>query len=172
MRRSSSGVKGGKFFPALCNIIGSLILAGVILTFMPAAVPKIMGYEVYNVISGSMEPQIPVGSVIYVKYQSPETINENDIIAFWSMDSVISHRVLTNDRDSHCFVTKGDANATKDMNTVNYNSVIGVVKSHFPYIGGMLEMYTDTRGKLYAIVFAAFGASMNMLAGFIRRSQE
>ena len=56
--------KGGMLIPALCNIVGTFILLSVIITCLPAAVPRLLGYEVYNVVSGSMQPEIPVGSLI------------------------------------------------------------------------------------------------------------
>ena len=46
--------------PALCNIVGTFILLSVIITCLPATVPRLLGYEVYNVVSGSMQPEIPV----------------------------------------------------------------------------------------------------------------
>lgn len=77
-----SGRKGGKFFPALCSVLGTLILVSVIAVCIPITVPKLMGYEIYDIVSGSMEPEIPVGSVIYVKAAAPEDIQEGDVIAF------------------------------------------------------------------------------------------
>ena len=43
--------KGGMFIPALCNVIGTLILIAVIATSIPLAVPALLGYETYNVTS-------------------------------------------------------------------------------------------------------------------------
>lgn len=77
-----SGHKGGKFLPALCSVSGTLILVSVIAVCVPITVPKLMGYEIYDIVSGSMEPEIPVGSVIYVKAAAPEDIQEGDVIAF------------------------------------------------------------------------------------------
>lgn len=77
-----SGHKGGKFLPALCSVSGTLILISVIAVCIPITAPKLMGYEIYDVVSGSMEPEIPVGSVIYVKGAAPEDIQEGDVIAF------------------------------------------------------------------------------------------
>jgi signal peptidase I len=164
--------EGGKFFPALCNIIGTFILALVIISFIPVAVPEMMGYEIYNVISGSMEPVIPVGSVIYVKYESPVNVVEGDVIAFYSLNSVIAHRVVSNNSGENTFTTKGDANKSSDMNAVDYSSFIGVVKYHFPYAGALMELYTSSRGKLYAICFAAAGAAFNILASLVRNGKK
>ena len=46
--------------------------------------PGIFGYHMYHVLSGSMEPEMPVGSLIYVHEEKPEDIEEQDIIAFYS----------------------------------------------------------------------------------------
>lgn len=78
-----SGHKGGKVLPALCSVFGTLILVSVIAVCIPITVPKLMGYEIYNVVSGSMEPEIPIGSAIYVKAAAPEDVQEGDVIAFW-----------------------------------------------------------------------------------------
>ena len=102
--------KGGKFVPALCNLIGTLILISVIATCLPVTVPRFMGYGIYHVVSGSMAPEIPVGSAIYVKAAEPETIAEEDIIAFESGEVVITHRVVQNKTVEGTFTTKGDAN--------------------------------------------------------------
>ena len=72
--------KGGMFIPALCNVIGTLLIIAVIATSVPLAVPSLLGYEIYNVTSGSMEPELPVGSVIYVEHVKPESVQPGDII--------------------------------------------------------------------------------------------
>ena len=59
------------YFPALCSVIGTLMLLVVIAAALPLTVPNFMGYEIYNVVSGSMEPTVPVGSIIYVKEIDP-----------------------------------------------------------------------------------------------------
>ena len=48
--------KGGKFLPALCNVVGTLLLVAVIALCVPLTVPMIMGYQVFDIVSGSMEP--------------------------------------------------------------------------------------------------------------------
>lgn len=165
-------MSGGKVIPALCNIAGTLILAAVILSCLPLTIPRLMGYEIYNVVSGSMEPEIPVGSVVYVGKTAPENIAENDVIAFVSGLSVITHRVVVNNLVEGEFVTKGDANAGEDFNTVPYAHLVGRVEYHFPVLGHLMALYTGTVGKLYAVCFAACGAMLNMLAGRMRDRQR
>ena len=98
--------KGGMFLPALCNIIGTLILVAVIATSVPLAIPRFLGYETYNVTSGSMEPALPVGSVIYVQYVEPATVQPGEIIAYNVDGTVITHRVVENWFVEGEFVTK------------------------------------------------------------------
>ena len=160
--------KGGKLIPALCNIAGTLILLSVIGTCLPVTIPQLMGYEVYNVVSGSMEPEIPIGSAIYVEPMEPEAVEEGDVIAFQSGDSVIAHRVVQNQKVEGFFKTKGDANAGEDMNDVDYAALIGRVAAHYPLLGQMLVLYTSNIGKAYAVCFAACGAMLNILAGRLR----
>ena len=160
--------KGGRLIPALCNILGTLILLSVILSCLPPAMARIRGDQIYNVVSGSMEPGIPVGSAIYVQAVEPEAVEEGDVIAFCSGTSVIAHRVVRNQTVEGEFTTKGDANEQEDMNPVRYGELIGRVSCHYPVLGLLLEAYTSTLGKVYLICFAACGAMLNMLAGRLR----
>ncbi len=160
--------KGGGLLPALCNLLGIGILLCIILSCLPLTLPRYLGYEVYNVVSGSMEPEIPVGSILYVKAEAPEDIAEGDVIAFYGSSGVIAHRVVRNHLVEGEFTTKGDANAGEDLNTVSYASLIGRVVRHYPLLGRMLFLYNSGMGKLYIICLAACGVMLNLLAGILR----
>lgn len=164
--------KGGKLVPALCNIIGTLILLSVIAVCLPVTVPRFLGYQIYNVVSGSMEPEIPVGSAIYVKAAPPEEIQEGEIIAFQSGDSIVTHRVVKNQQVEGKFTTKGDANAQEDLNAVDYAALIGRVTRHFPMLGEFMVILTSNVGKVYVICFAACGVMFNLLAGRLRERRR
>ena len=167
-----STAKGGTLGPALCSIAGTLILLSVIASCLPVTVPRLMGYEIYNVVSGSMEPEIPVGSAIYVEAVPPEEVQEGDGIAFWSNDSVIAHRVLRNKLVEGTFTTKGDANAEEDMNDIEYAALIGRVAAHYPMLGQMMVLYTSSVGKVYVVCFAACGCMFHILAGRLRERRK
>ena len=166
------GKKGGKLVPALCNITGTLILLSVIIFCLPVTAARIRGHEVYNVVSGSMEPAILVGSVLFVEPVKPESVEEGDVIAFRSEGSVISHRVVRNRVVEGEFVTRGDANREEDMNPVKYQDLVGKVKCHYPMMGHLLFLYTSGVGKVYMVCFAACGAMLNMLAGRLRENRR
>ena len=122
----------------ICSVIGTILLIIVVAACIPLTVPKAMGYQLYTVVSGSMEPAIPVGSLVYIKYVEPKEIVEGDVIAFYGSDadgSIITHRVVSNSSAMGEFITKGDANATKDMNPAPYDNFIGKVAYSIPKVG-------------------------------------
>ena len=164
--------KGGKFFPALCNIIGTLILLAVIITSFPIALPRFFGYNIYNVETGSMEPALPVGSVIYVETVEPDLVQPGDIIAYNVDGTIVTHRVVENRFVKGEYVTKEDANAQEDFTNVQYSDLIGRVKYHIPMIGRFMMLYASTVGKIYLLGLAACGVMFNMLAGRIRSRQD
>ena len=167
-RGRHSGKKGQGVIPILCNILGILILACAIAICLPAAAPRVLGYEVYCVVSGSMEPEIPVGSAVFVKGTAPEEIKEGDVVAFLGGDSVIIHRVVANHKVEGEFTTKGDANEGEDMNRVPYSALKGRVERHVPILGDILTVAASASGKAYLLCFAACGAMLNLLAGRLR----
>ncbi len=164
-----SGKRSRKFFPALCRFIGTLILIVIIAAFLPLTLPRLAGCEAYEVVSGSMEPELPVGSIIYVKAAQPEEIETGDIIAFQKNGSVITHRVVENRPAEREFITKGDANRTEDMTPTAYGSLIGKEIFHLPFAGVLMTMLSGTTGKIYAVLFAVCGVMLRMLGGILER---
>ena len=164
MKRSEQRRKG-RAASVFCRIAGILVLAAVITALLPLTVPRLMGYEIYNVVSGSMEPEIPVDSVIYVKYKDPVTIEDGEIVAFMSGGSVVMHRVVSNHQVESYFTTKGDANEQEDLNNVSYDNVIGTVVKHIPVLGQVMVIYAGFYGKILLFCMALCGALLNVLAG-------
>lgn len=66
------------------NLLGSLIMLAVILLCLALAAPRLAGIKTFVVISGSMEPAIPVGSMVYSKEVDPKTLETGDVIVFYS----------------------------------------------------------------------------------------
>ena len=155
--------KGGVFLPVFCRVLGTVILLGVIVLFLPMTAPRLLGYEVYSVISGSMEPAIPVGSLILVDATAPEDLLEGDVVAFESGESVIAHRVKDNHVVEGQLITRGDANDAADLEPVAYSAVRGKVARHWLYLGGLMELLASPVGKVYAALLIACGVMFHML---------
>lgn len=142
----------------ILNVTGTVVIVLLIIAVLPLTLPKIFGYELYTVLSGSMEPGISVNSVIYVKKCSPETITKGDVITF-NLESnttlVETHRVVDINSEEDFFTTKGDANAAEDVTPVAFDRLIGVVKFHIPYLGFLAQYINSAEGIASCIaVFA------------------
>lgn len=138
----------------ICAGLGTAMLIGLVLFCLPLTVPRLFGYEIYSVVSGSMEPAIPVDSMVYIKKEAPEDMKKDDVIAFYGArdsSAIITHRVVENRIVMGEFITKGDANQTEDMNPVPYDNFIGRVTLSVPKIGGAAQMFTSMEGKLLAV---------------------
>ena len=131
------------------RLLGSFVIICVLLTLIPLSLPRMLGFETYNVVSGSMEPEISVGSMILVKSVDPYTIEEGDIIAFYSNATIVCHRVEKNNTFDGKFVTKGDANDEVDLKDVDYTELIGIVKYHLPLLGAAGAYISTSSGKLF-----------------------
>ena len=157
--------KKGKAAALVCHILGTIILIVVIGALLPITVPKFMGYHIYNIVSGSMEPALPGGSVVYVKEVEPSSVEEGDIIAFMRGEGVVTHRVTENRQIEGYFLTKGDANDEPDLTEVRYAELIGKVVRDIPVLGDLMIILTGMTGKLLLLCLAICGVLLNILGG-------
>ena len=161
--------------PAICSVLGTAILIFVILLCIPFTIPKIMGGQIYTVISGSMEPEIPVGSLVYVERIAPEDVQAEDVIAFYGgrdADAIITHRVVENRIIIGEFITKGDANQTNDMNPVRYENLIGRVEWSVPQIGMIAQLLTGAQGKIAAGNLIGLAVILHSIAAILEKNKE
>ena len=117
------------------HISGSILLIILILICIPFTIPKAFGLSIYEVITDSMTPKYPVGSVIYVEKAQPEDIKVDDVITFsigTDTSQVMTHRVVAIDSENHTFTTKGDANKDVDVSPVAFQRLCLLYTSPSP----------------------------------------
>lgn len=114
---------------------------------------RMMGYRVFTVISGSMEPQYSVGDLLYVKDVNVKTIKVGDPITFLLNEDLVvaTHRVVRIDPENQHFYTKGDANQIEDSEPVHFNNVIGVPKFAIPKLGYVSDFIQNPPGMYITI---------------------
>ncbi len=141
------------------NIIATLLMALVILLTVPLTIPRLFGYQIYGILTESMEPVYPVGSVVYVKPAEPEDIQVGDAITFrlgTGADATATHRVEEIDTEQQQFITKGDANASSDVEPVPFSQLVGKVTGKLPWLGRFSVYLHSWKGIAACIVvFAA-----------------
>lgn len=129
----------------------------VIVVMVPLTVPKLFGYHIYGVLTGSMTPAYPVGSVVYIRTCEPEEVTVGDVITFrmgTDTEHVMTHRVVEVDSDMQSFVTKGDANNAADAEPVSFDRLIGKAVLCIPGLADVADQMDTLTGK--AVLFIAF----------------
>lgn len=143
--------------------IASSVLVGIVVIFAVLLVGvRLFGIQVYSVISGSMEPEYPVGSLIYVKEVDPWEIKEGDVITYvLPNDMPSTHRVVRVDEENQHFYTKGDANEVADAAPVHFKNLIGTPVFTIPLLGYVAYYIQHPPGMYIAL---AIGLILVILA--------
>lgn len=146
-----------KTLKTIWNVTTNILVALVVILALLVVGARVMGLQVYTVLSGSMEPTYHVGLVIYVKTVDPLTITQGQLITFLlDADTVATHRVVEVVPDEEApsvirFRTKGDANEAVDGSLVHYKNVIGTPVFTIPYLGYVVSYIQNPPGTYIAI---------------------
>ena len=141
-----------KIFKVL-NIVSTVLVILVVLLAVLLVGSRVLGYRVFNVISGSMEPTYSVGDLLYVKTVDPDSVKVGDPITFVLNEDLVvaTHRVVEVNRVNRQFTTKGDANETEDAAPVHFNNLIGVPVFAIPLLGYVSAYIQSPPGMYVAI---------------------
>ena len=129
-----------KWFFSLINIcavalivLSLFVLLTVVMT-PSGQVPQVMGFSILQVLTGSMEPVIPEGSMLLIQKTDPAALQPGDIISFFSPDPMLegavnTHRVVRIEKENGRiqFITKGDANVIEDAYPTDGSALVGRV---------------------------------------------
>ena len=154
--------------PNVLKKIWSIVSTALVVLMVLCAVflmgSRLLGYQCYTVISGSMEPAYSLGDLLYVKETDVNSIKVGDPITFVLNEDLIvaTHRVVRIDYENQRFYTKGDANDIEDQNPVHFNNVIGVPQFAIPKLGYVSDFVQNPPGVYITIgvgillIFAVF----------------
>ena len=114
---------------------------------------RVMGYQCFTVISGSMEPKYSVGDLIYVKKVDANTIKVGDDVTFILNEDLVvaTHRVVRIDAENQRLYTKGLANEIEASDPVHFNNVIGVPQFSIPKLGYVSDFVQNPPGMYITI---------------------
>lgn len=142
-----------KTLKTVWNVVSTVLVVLIVLCAVFLMGSRIMGYQVYTVISGSMEPEYSVGDLLYVKKVDVNTIKAGDPITFILNEDLVvaTHRVVRVDSENQRFYTKGDANEIEDNDPVHFNNVIGVPQFSIPLLGYVSDYIQHPPGMYVTI---------------------
>ena len=130
---------------------------------------RLIGLQVFTVLSGSMEPTYHTGSLIYVKEVDHSKLEAGQVITFMlNEETVATHRIVEvvqdpEDTEVVRFRTKGDANDTVDGSLVHYKNVIGTPVFTIPYLGYVANYIQNPPGMYVAVAVGAFILMLSFL---------
>lgn len=128
----------------VCSVLSTVLFVSLLLLAAALIVPKLVGYQEMAVLSGSMEPNIPVGAIVYVKEVPFEKIEDGDVITYQlSGSTCVTHRVVDVNKQEQTLLTKGDANNAVDNSPVSAEQVLGKAYFTLPLIG-YISIYAKT----------------------------
>ncbi|AHF05930.1 signal peptidase I SipW [Desulfitobacterium metallireducens] len=150
---------GGNIVTVILGVALILTVYASVTSRMNNGTPKLFGHQMYEVLSGSMEPGIHTGSVIFDKPGvDVKTLKEGDVITFKAKDDpkmLITHRIVrvkTQD-GAPAFQTKGDANDVVDKDLVPGGNIVAQYNNiTIPYLGYYLNFMKSKNGILFLVI--------------------
>lgn len=171
--RHTARVRAGRL--AARVLMSTLLVAVVGAIAVTVVLPRATHGAALSVLSGSMSPGIPVGSVVVVRPVDPASLEVGDVVTYQAgqgEDSLVTHRIVDVDATSTptTFTFKGDANRGPDLDPVSADQIRGEVWFDVPYLGAVRDALHGEGGITLVAILLLAGYSLSQLgAGFRER---
>lgn len=159
-------------FKKVWNVVTAILVGMMVLLAILLVGIRLVGIQPYTVLSGSMSPAYPVGSLIYVKPAQPQEVSVGDPITFHLEGTTVvaTHRVINIDSKNEGFYTKGDANESPDGQPVAFNRLIGIPVFSIPLLGYVSNFITTPPGLFIAIAGVLVIVVLTFLPGLFEKA--
>ena len=152
-------------FVVLAAILGAITVVMII--------PRATHGSAMTVLTGSMTPEIPVGSVVLVRPVDTGTLRVGDIATYQKkegLDEFVTHRIakINSATTPTRFVFKGDANRGPDLKPVPATAIRGEVWFHVPYLGAVRDSLHGQAGLSLLAMLVLGGYAMSQFAEAIK----
>ncbi len=145
-----------KVFNFIIGIVLIILFSfGVLVLF--SMFPIAGNMKLLTVLSGSMEPQIHTGSLIFIKPASEYNVGDIVTKTTEEKDTTITHRIIEKEiiDGQAMFATKGDANNVADNEKVPQEKMVGKVFLNTPYLGYAVNFAKTKQGLILIIIIPA-----------------
>lgn len=142
-------------------LAGAVIVMCTALLLVGTVVPRLTGAMPYTVLTGSMEPTYPPGTLLIVRPVDEDQIRLGTVITYQlhsGRSEVVTHRVIGTGVSSdgeQTFITQGDANGAPDAEPVRPVQVRGEVWYSVPYAGWIAQLVAGENRILLLQVISA-----------------
>jgi signal peptidase I len=144
------------------RVLAWLVIFGIGATVLVAVlIPRIAGATPYVVLTGSMRPTMPPGSMVVVKPVPAQQLGIGHVITYQlesGKPTVVTHRIVSMGRfrGEPIFRTQGDANDVHDQKWVRPAQIRGVRWYAVPYLGYVTSAVSAQQRNVASIVIVAF----------------
>ena len=159
--------------------MATLVMTVVVVIAVTLVGLRLAGFRTFTVMSGSMEPEYPVGAMIYVKPMDYKSLKVGDVISYVASNdkTVVTHRIEEieideNDANVWRFKTKGDANSSADAKLVHYRNVLGTPIITVPFIGYVAHNIQRPPGIYIALVVGTLLLAWTFLPGTLEERRK
>jgi signal peptidase len=135
-----------------------VILATSVVVTIAVLVPRIGGATPYVLLTGSMRPTMPPGTLVVVRPTPASHLGIGDVVTYQLRSgdpTVVTHRVVAVGRrgdGTPVFQTKGDANDVADAGWVRPVQVKGERWYAVPYLGYLTTLVTGQQRHVALLV--------------------
>jgi signal peptidase len=153
-RRSIGRRRAGSVRRAV-RAVGTVIAAGLLivvcgLLVATVGVPIATGSDTYTVLTRSMEPGLPPGTLLVVRPVAADSLHVGDVVTYQlrsGKPDVVTHRIVRVEASSDGtkrYITRGDANAVADASPFRAEQVRGRVWYAVPAVGWLAIVKNST----------------------------
>lgn len=152
-----------------------VILGAISAVAVGVLVPRVGGATPYTILTSSMEPNYPPGTLVVVKPTPAEKIGVGTVITYQlesGQKAVVTHRVVSvgyGATGELSFITRGDANESNDLEPVKPVQIKGTLWYAVPKLGWMSDAVSqDQRNSAVYVVAGGLGLyALWMLGGAV-----
>lgn len=139
----------------MCGVLMIIIFMNLLFLFSTSRLkegqlPRIFGYTPLIENTGSMEPVMKRGDLIFVK--ETKNVKKDDIIAWANAEGGITTHRITGVHTDGTFITKGDSNNVHDRLRVDQLQIIGVYKGKLSGAGYILMYLQEPQGLMTVVL--------------------
>lgn len=156
------------------RIVSYTLLAAMLFVLaVTVVIPRISGATPYTILTTSMKPTYPPGSLVVIKPADPAELVVGTAVTYQIRSGepdVVTHRIVATQQSGGgetTYITRGDNNGADDENPVQYGQIRGKVWYSVPYMGYVNNWLNGEQRKITVtiIVVALAGYALYMFVG-------
>ncbi len=135
-------------------VVEIILIALVLVSRVSGQTPAVFGYQLFQIITPSMEPEIMVDDIIISKAYTGGEVQVGDVVTYIGREGEyrgkrITHEVIA--ADGNTLITKGVANPSADP-AIQTSDIIGVMVYKTVILGKIYKVISSTAGFIFLLV--------------------